>query len=545
MRSRANSAGRDVSSSDVSHQSDREHSTPAVSANQCLPLVKFFQCQDIVIDSLANCVETAKPGDVVCFQTGKDDPLTFAAEALARGASAILTEQLLPCPLPQAVVGDVQDSACRIAAALHDDPAAQMLTIGIVGDSGKTTTALLIAGLLKKIGIRTGYQTDLGSSDGIIQSTPTVATADGLELISRLAEARDAGCGAMVIEYSGSQSGTCSGLKLDLLVVTGTESLETSAGAQGHYGPDMLTIALEQTKDDAVVIVPADQPKLVRRVGDSGLRQLTYGLRRAADVSAKVFDEQPGQTTLMVSCGDETAAMETLHCGEAMAMNSLAAVAVGLLLETSLSDAIAALCQLPMIPGRMQRITGYDTAAVVIDAAKAPEQLAGALRTIRRQRAAGGKIWCLFATGSRPAGSIDQRHTDDQLARCGRLLERFADRIILTSTANAKASFLRSSHSVLDGFKDVAVARLVANPSSAIQWAVEHAAPDDTIVIFHGDSGETAMQRRKAIERLEAAVESARSAPAVRRHQAPATIPMPGVGNNVPNMPTLYRPTNS
>ncbi len=222
MRARANSAGQNATDKGVSHQSGESHSRQAVSVKQNLPLVKFFQCQDVAVSRMAASVDDASPGDLVCFQTGTNDPITFAATALARGAAAILTEQLLPCPLPQAVVGDVQEAACRIAIALHDDPASQMLTIGIVGDGGKTSTALLIAGLLKKIDIRTAYETDLGSSDGIIQSTPADGAPSGLELISRLADARDAGCGAVVIEMNGSERGACGALKLDLLVVTGT-----------------------------------------------------------------------------------------------------------------------------------------------------------------------------------------------------------------------------------------------------------------------------------------------------------------------------------
>ncbi len=543
MRARSNSTGRDVSDSSVSNPAS--NSRVSVSAKQSLPMVKFFQCQDVAIGRLSLCVDEAAAGDVVCFQTGKHDPVAFAAAALARGASAILTEQLLPCPLPQAVVGDVHDAACCIAAALQNDPASQMLTIGIIGDSGKTSTGLLIAGLLKKLDIRTAYETDLGSSDGIVQSTPAATTSCGLDLISRLADARDAGCGAMVIEYSGNNPGAGGGLKLDLLVVTGSDCAGSGPGVGRDFGPDPLAIALDQTKQDAVVIVPADQPKLLRRIADSGLRCLTYGLRRPADVSAKVFDEQPGQTTLLVTCGDQTAAMETLHCGEAMAMNSLAALAVGLLLETSLSDAIAALCRLPMIPGRMQRVTGYDTAAVVIDAASTPHQLAVSLRTLRRQRTAGGKLWCLFAVGSRPAETSDDRSFDDQLARCGQVIERFADRIILTSTASSKATFLKSSHAVLDGFKNVAIARLVADSCRAIQWAVNHAAPEDTILIFNAEEGQSALQRRKSLQRLEATIERSRRAPEVRRYQAPATIAMPGVGEPIGTSPAQPRPSSS
>lgn len=519
-----------VPSSNVPASSDAgasDSTRTSLSVGQTLPLVKFFQCQDIVATRLSLAIDDAQAGDLVCFQTGLHDPVAFAAKALACGAAAVLTEQLLPCPLPQGIVGDVTDAACRISSGLQGNPSSQMLTIGVVGDSGKTSTAMMIAGLLKKIGIRTAYETDLGSSDGVIQSTPASGASAGVDLVNRLADARDAGCGAIVVEYSGSHPGAGGGIGLDMLVITGADSA-LSGGGESHFGPDSLAVAIDQAKPDAVIIAPADHGKWLRRIDDTGLRRLTYGLRRPADVSAKVFEDEPGETTLMVTSGDETAAMQTRHCGEAMAMNSLAAISVGLLLETPLHTAIRAVTELPMVPGRMHRLTGFDTAAVVIDAAGTADRLAGTLRSLRRQRRSGGKVWCLLAIGD--SAATDRPHesaeTDEPLARMGRVVERFADRIVLTSTESAKATFLRSSHAVLDGFKDVAVARLVADPVKAIRWAVRHADPRDTVLIVTGDESRSASQSRRLVQRIESQVDSARQDPDVKRQEYPATIKM-------------------
>lgn len=503
-------------------------SATSVSVKRLLPIAKFFQCQDITVNSLAAEVAQACPGDLVCFQTGKDDPLAFSATALARGAAAILTEQMLPCPLPQAIVGDSAEASCVISSHLNGEPYKQMLTIGVVGDSGKTSTALMIAGLLKKIGIRTAYETDLGSSDGIIQSVSEATIANGLALVEKIAEARDASAGAIVIEYSGNDPGAAGGLKLDVLVVTGADSALQGTSQDAHYGPDALTAALEQTKQDAVVIVSSDHPKWIRRIDDTGLRRVTYGLRRAADVSAKVFEELPGETTLMVTCGDETAAMQTRHCGESMALNALAALSVGILIETPLYQAIAAICDLPQIPGRMQRITGFDTAAVVIDAGGSAQRLSGTLRTLRRQRRRSGKLWCIMTLDGDEAG-LDQRRTcggDHSYSSMGRAIERFADRIILTSTDRSKGSFLKASHEVLDGFKDVAVARLVADQTKAIRWALTHAEPWDTLLIVSGSTAPTPAARRRSAQSLETLVRQILNSDDVKREELPATIKM-------------------
>lgn len=499
----------------------------AISLRQTIPLAKFFQCEDISIARLALRVSDAMAGDLVVCRTGVDDPVALAAQALARGAAGVLTEQILPCPLPQAVVADAVEAACQIANRIERNPAAELLTIGVIGDAGKTSTAMLIAGLLKRIGVRTAFETELGSGDGIVQSVPTAALSDGIELISRLAAARDAGCGAMVIDLSGVAPGSSYDVRWDMLVITGADAGPGTSMARSHFGPDPLTLALEQAKQDAVVILPSDRPKLVRRVADAGLHCLTYGLRRPADLSAKVFDEQPGETTLLVSCGDETALMRTGHCGEAFALNSLAAIAVGRLLETPLATAVDHVAKLPTIPGRMQRLSSWDTAAVVIDAAGTPERVSGTLRTLRRQRVRGGKLWCVLVISDPGSDAVAALVDADRFSRFGRAVERFADRVVLTSAEDFKPTFLASAHAVLDGFQDVAAARLVADQARAIGWAVRHAAPEDTIVIFTGDQCRTPSARRLCAQNLERVVEEARQDPAVRHRTETSILKMP------------------
>lgn len=494
----------------------------SASLRQLFPTATFFQCEDVIACDLAVTGNQMHEGAVCVFRNGEDEPVEFAAMALASGASAILTDQLLPCPLPQVIVGDVEMAASELMNELAGRPSQQLMMIGVVGTAGKTTTALMIAGMLRGLGIRTAYETDLGSSDGIVQSVDVQKVPRGAALVQRLADARDSGCGAAVVELSSEVAAAHSGIALDLLIVTGSTTNSGHWSAQAQFGPDPLTVALENLAPDGVVVVPADHPRLVRHVDDTGHKRMTYGLRREAELSAKVFDNQPGETTLQVSCGDETAMMETKHCGEAMAMNQLAAIAVAMLLETPLCDAIERVCQLPVVPGRMQRITGFDSAAIVLDAGGDGSRIATTLRTLRQQRC-GGKLWCVMTLEESAAGV-----RDDSAAICGRLIERYADRVVLTSTDENKPNFLQSAHGVLDGFREVTVARLVADRQCAIQWAVQNAAPNDTILVLGGVDGANAHARRSRIQSLESLVLRCQGEPSVKRVSRPATIKIYG-----------------
>jgi len=490
------------------------------SMRQIFPEAQFFQCTDVKVGGVSMEIATAKPGDVCIFQSGVHDPVEFSALGLARGVAAILTDQLLPCPLPQVIVADVERASCELFNRQLGDPSKKVLTIGVVGNAGKTTTSLLIAGVLRNLGIRTAYETDLGSCDGIVQTVDESERACGAAMIQRIHDAAQADCGAIVIDLSRSVMASHVGVEFDVLVVTGTstDSPSTSRPTYG-FGPDPLEIALEHLVSDAVVFVPADHPKLVRRVDDTGHRRLTYGMRREADISAKVFDHQPGEMTLLVDAGDETAAMETFQCGEAMAMNQLAAIGVAMLMEKSLPEAIEIVSRLPSVPGRMQRMTGFDTAAVVLDAGGNSSRLGTTLRTLRQQRA-GGKLWCIMTLDS-PISAVD-----DEMAICGRLIEKHADKVILTSTKDCKPTFLQAAHSLLDGFRAVTIARLVADSDAAIHWAIKHASPSDTIVIIGGTEAQTAHDSRTRIQQLERMIESGRQESTTKRSSGPATIKM-------------------
>ncbi len=498
-----------------------------VSAKQYLPEATFFQCDDIQVSELMFDPGVDGQGGMWMYRTGDCDPVEFSAHALACGASSILSDQLLPCPLPQAIVSDVDEAACRLLTQIYQTPNQRLLTIGVVGNAGKTTTALLVASVLRSMGLRTAYETDLGYCDGLVQSVAPEPNAKGAKLMQRMADACDADCSAIVIEWSDELAATHSGIQWDLLVVTGNGRMADAHSDQHRFGPDAMDEALDHLAGDGVVLVSADEPKLVRRVDDRGCKRLTYGVRRSADISAKIVEHQLGEMTLMVSCGVESVAMDTKLCGEAMALNQLAAISVAMLLEAPLVQAVQLASHAPSIPGRMQAMHSGNGTPIVVDAAGDHQRLAATLRALRQQRLPGGKLWCILTldADSMQSSEMDRMH-------CGRVMERLADHIVLTSTPEAKTSFLNSAHQVIDGFKRVAAARLVANQTQAIRWAMAHARPQDLILVVGGLDGATAKDRRLAIQRLQNEIQRCQTLEE-SDEQAPKILPLPWVKTQV------------
>jgi UDP-N-acetylmuramoyl-L-alanyl-D-glutamate--2,6-diaminopimelate ligase len=462
-----------------------------------LPESRFFAGEDICFRQITEAA-AASAGDLVVYRIGEGSPEQLIADAMARGAAGIVTEQLLPCPLPQCIVGNVELAMAQITAAMSGHPDRKLLTVGVIGPAGKTTTTLLIASLLRSHGIRSAYQTDLGECDGVVQETSEAALPTGASLVEWLSEANDSQCLAAIVELSDSAArhGHYDSIQFDLLIVTG------SLGATADFGPSSLHCALERLAPRGVVIAPADDPKAMRVVRDSGVRMLTYGVRHAADLTAKIIDQADGMTTLMVTHHDTTSVMETTLCGAAMAANHAAAAMVGLLIELELPQIVETLSKLRVVPGRGERLDSLEHATAIIDAGGSTDRCTSALRTARSMKGA-GRLWCVFAA--------DCNDDPQQLARYGGLLERFATDVVITVAGQQQASFLKASHALLDGVDRCAAMRLVANRERAVRWAVAEAKPADTILILGGIDGQNAQTQRTKIEQVKNWIEAERA----------------------------------
>ena len=476
----------------------RSAGTPTYSLRALLSDARFFAADDIEFDSIAESSATTSAGDLVVYRIGQDNPSRVIADALARGACGIITEQLLPCPLPQCIVGDMEVSLAEIAAQQTGRPDRQMLTVGVIGSAGKTTTSLLISALLRSASIRTAYQTDLGESDGIVQTTSNTNIPNNRELVHWLAEAKDSQCKAAVIEMSETEArhGNYDAIQFDIIVICRT------ASGTDDFGPSGLQCSLDRLADDGVVIASADEPSVTRELQNHNVRTLTYGIQKNADVTAQIFDQTDGVCTLLLTHQDSTTVMETCLCGHAMASNHAAAAVVGLLLAEPLERIAESLSQLRTVPGRSQRLAEYGKSTVVIDAGGTPARAVEAMRPCRDMKA-GGRLWCVLV--------LDTKADADTLARYGTQLERFSDQAIITATDQSRSGFLAASHNVLDGVKKCASFRLVANRDRAIQWAVTEAAPQDTILVITGERGLTAHEQRTNLAKIEQCVEQARS----------------------------------
>jgi UDP-N-acetylmuramoyl-tripeptide--D-alanyl-D-alanine ligase len=106
--------------------------------------------EDTAIDAISKDTRTLDPGSLyVALRGDRFDGHDFAADAVARGASAMLVERLLDVALPQILVADTQHALGRIAHGMQRDRAAGVFAI--TGSNGKTSVKTLLLAILQQV----------------------------------------------------------------------------------------------------------------------------------------------------------------------------------------------------------------------------------------------------------------------------------------------------------------------------------------------------------------------------------------------------------
>ena len=468
---------------------------------------------DLAIRPVATTGSRVTSNHLMMFRGGIDNPDEVAAVAMAHNAAGIITEQLLSTTVPQFIVSDADAVAANVQREINGRPDTRLLTIAVTGRAGKSTTALLIAKVLRDAGLSVAYETDLGRHNG--RDTQVPGTADGaVGVIQWISEAAEMGSQIAIIEIDAAMASRdiYRGLQIDLVVVAG------SADAPGteDFGPDATTAVLDGIDSDTVVVYPAADKAMRDWVnGQTDAQVLTYGggdITGPCDVQYDTIDNAGGVMTLLMSrgsdpSGQEMQVLETPLTGRGNAMNVTAATCIGLLLEIPLHSIAESIATVRRLPGRDQRHTDGRVVVTLDAGGDRPRNVA----KVRDMHA---------ATGFKPTvvWMVDQE--DSHLDLAGHAMLRDAADVIITSchfqtdntsdtdssepptnedAFNRGSNFRAASHLVMDGTDRPKDLRFICDPDAAVRAALRSAGNSDVLVLC-GNRGETPVQRRRYLD---------------------------------------------
>lgn len=409
----------------------------------------------------------------VCIAGTKVDSHQFAAEALERGAAAVVCERDMGLPR-QILVKDGRAAWAQLCANWFDGPSQKLCMIGITGTNGKTSTSYLLKTILERAGHTVGLVGTIQNmiGDRVVQTGQT--TPDPYELQQLFAAMVDAGCRYVVMEVSSHA--------LDQERVTGCRF---AVGAftnltQDHldYHGTMQEYAAAKKRLFSIsdtAILNIDDP-WYRTMSDAlPCPAVTYSAMSAeADYTAHHLRQRPDGVDFELVTTGSIGRVKLKTPGRFSAYNALAAAACALTLGIPFETVVSALCECGIIKGRAEVVpTGRDF-TVVIDYAHTPDGLKNICETLNACKV--GRLVTVFGCG----GDRDRTKRPKMAAMAAAL----SDFVVVTSDNPRTEDPHAIIEDIVTGLSDTTVPyTVIADRTEAIHWAIRHAQAGDTILL--------------------------------------------------------------
>ena len=429
----------------------------------------------VVLTGLGIDTRTIEPGQLYCAVRGATtDGHRFVAEAVQRGAGAVMVEQATAPGVPEIVVTDGRRAASAAARAWYGDPAASLTLIGITGTNGKTTTTGLVRHLFNRAGTAGSIGT-LGAFDGAGHSVPSTAgsltTPGPVDLHATFAALRDRGVTQVAMEASSHSldQGRLDGLVFAAGIFTNlTHDHLDYHRTMEHYLVAKLRLSA-LLGPDGVEIVNADDPAWAAM--PPFRRRVTFGESREADVRAEHVLLEAGGSRFRLAGRFGGADLRIPLMGAFNVSNALAAAACALALDIPRPEVVERLEGSPQVPGRMERLAAAPM-VVLRDYAHTPDALMRVLATLRPLTP--GRVFLVFGCG----GDRDRTKRPEM----GRIAVEGADLVVLTSDNPRTEDPERIMDDTEAGMGGAPHLRM-ANREAAIHRALAEAGQGDTVLL--------------------------------------------------------------
>lgn len=413
-----------------------------------------------VVSGLTQDSRSVQPGDLYCCVRGRTfDGHQFINDAVERGAVAVLVDSPVETIASHVVVisvPNVREVLGPIASAAFGNPASSLTMVGITGTNGKTSTAEILASILRAEGKKVVVFGTL---------TGERTTPEAIDLQAQLAEARDASITHVVMEVSSHALDQLrvKGIEFAVGVLTNItrDHLDYHGTEENYFAAKAKLFASGVSK---VGVVNADdlRGRLLMDVGAIPMR--AYSLDDAVDpvvlVSRVEFTWKGMKFSIPMG-------------GRFTLMNALAAITAADELHVSREAMVAGCASLEGVPGRFESVPNDQGIGIVVDYAHTPDGLIEVLNSARALSTE--RVIVVFGCG----GNRD--HGKRPLM--GEVAHRLADVVYVTSDNPRTENPELIIDDVLAGMPENHGAIAVVDRAEAITSAILGARRGDIVVI--------------------------------------------------------------
>ena len=460
----------------------------------------FADRRDLRLDS-----RRVKRGDVfIALRGHAADGREYLSAAASAGAVAALVDadgwsersSHPPHTLPVLAVKDLRGVIGPLAADFYRHPSEHLLSIGVTGTNGKTSSTQWIAQLLTHAGRRCAVigTIGIGFVDAPLTET-SLTTPDPVSLQREVRWLLDAGAQALAMEVSsiGLAQGRLNGMKFDVALFTNLtrDHLDHHGTMQQYEAAKALLFDWPTLSHAVINLDDAAGRRLLSRLAERGVDVIGYSANDATDianepriarlVTARAIRATAHGLAFEAALDGKVIGIEVPLVGQFNVENLLGVLGVMHACGIEFARAAAALSQLNPPPGRMQQVAMSNAPLAVIDYAHTPDALEQALAALRPLadarggKAGGGKLWVVFgAGGDRDAG---------KRALMGAAAAQGADVVVVTSDNPRTESPEAIVSQVAAGAERAHELITIVDRRQAIFHAIARAAPADVVLI--------------------------------------------------------------
>ncbi len=455
--------------------------------------------QDPEVFGVRHDSRAVEPGDLFVTWSGvRHSGTDFAAEAIARGAVAVVADRSRPealagsssASVPWLVAAEPRRLLGALAAPVYGHPDRALTLVAVTGTNGKSTTVELAAAMLDAAGRPCGRIGTLGARFPGLEGAAIERTSpEASDLFRILAAMKRLGAEAAAIEVSSHAlaQGRIEGAAFDIGVFTNLtrDHFDFHRDFDDYFATKSRLF--RHLKPHGRAVINIDDPHGARLAeaisGALPLPALRYGARAAqAEIT-------PQRVTLdLAGIRGELATprgalrFESSLLGRYNLDNLLAAVAIGEALELPPEAIAQGIAATRPLPGRMEPVVAGQPFAALVDYAHTDAALEAAIRSTRE--IAGAKVALVFGCG----GDRDP----GKRARMGKIAGTLADLPIVTSDNPRSEDPLAIIAMVEEGLRASGNAsyRVVPDRREAIRRAVAVASQSGWAVLVAGKGHE-------------------------------------------------------
>jgi UDP-N-acetylmuramoyl-L-alanyl-D-glutamate--2,6-diaminopimelate ligase len=414
------------------------------------------------------------------FPGARTDGRVFAAEAVEKGALAVISELEAPEAFPGTWLRTEHGrrTLATAAARFYGHPDRRLHLTGITGTNGKTTTAYLADSIFRRAGRTTALigTIEYRLAERVLPAVNT--TPESLDLFELFQQLEQAGGSHATLEVSSHALalGRVYGIRFDTAVFTNLtrDHLDFHRTMEEYFAAKQQLFLGEGTEAPRVAVLNADDEWGRQIRTKSGTEVLWYGLEEGAAARAVRITSGFEGLRFEIQFQGRSYRVESRLAGRINVCNILAAwcaaFADGIPPEV-IAEGIATL---EAVPGRFERVDEGQPFLVIVDYAHTDDALRNTIavaRTLTKKR-----VITLFGCG----GDRDR----SKRPLMGMAAAQDSDYVVLTSDNPRSEDPLTIINDTLVGLRRYDTPHSIEpDRAKAIRKAIEQASSGDVVIV--------------------------------------------------------------